>query len=64
MTEELEEDIYCRECQGCGEVGCDGIRSFLEAHVRGKTNCLHEDSFIDDILWAYRHLETEEDYPT
>lgn len=48
-----EEEIYCRECQGCGEVGCDGISSFLETHVRGKTNCLYENEFIEDIKITY-----------
>lgn len=48
-----EEDIYCKVCGGCGEVGCDGIKSFLEKHVRGKTDCLYEDSFINDIEEFY-----------
>lgn len=52
-----EEDLYCPVCSGCGEVGCDGIRSFLEHHVRGKTDCKYEESYIEDIILAYRHLE-------
>lgn len=44
---------YCPHCDGCGEVYCDGVFSFLENHVRGRTNCTEEDRFIDQIeeLW-------------
>ena len=55
-----EEEIYCRECEGCGDVGCDGIAMFLEKHVRDKTNCLHEYSFIDDIIQTYKSLRDEQ----
>lgn len=51
-----EDEVYCKICRGCGEVGCDGIKSFLEKHVRGKTDCLYEDSFINDIEEFYNRL--------
>lgn len=51
MNNEMgEEEIYCPECGGCGYIGCDGIKSFLETHVKGKTNCLNEAIFIDEII--------------
>lgn len=48
---------YCSVCSGCGEVGCDGIESFLKAHVIGKTNCKHEERYIADILSTYAYVE-------
>lgn len=48
-----EEDFdspYCPKCKGCGEVACDGVRSFIDAHIKGKTDCLYEESFIHDIV--------------
>ena len=48
---------YCHECKGCGEVGCDGIQTFLNKHVRGKTNCTYEESYIEDIVELYKHEE-------
>ena len=46
-------DCYCPICNGCGEIYCDGVDTFLEKHVRGITTCTEEDSFIDQIeeLW-------------
>lgn len=49
----MEDDYYCKVCEGCGEVGCDGIRGFLEKHVRGKTDCKYENEFIEDIILCY-----------
>jgi len=43
---------YCDKCKGCGYIGCDGIRSFLKEHVRGKTDCLVDATFIEEILSA------------
>lgn len=56
------EDIspYCAGCGGCGEVGCDGIEGFLVKHVRGKTDCMHEESFIRDIIETYEYLKTHD----
>lgn len=48
MTEE-EYSPYCPVCGHCGEIGCCGIKTFLEHHVRGKTNCEHEAQIIDEI---------------
>lgn len=56
MKEE-DDSPYCKECGGCGEVGCDGIVSFLEKHVRGKTDCMYEESYIEDIIEAYKVLK-------
>lgn len=57
QKEEIEEDIYCKGCNGCGYVGCDGIKSFLANHVKGKTDCLYEGSYIEDILEIYKDSE-------
>ena len=45
-----ESDFYCKDCGGCGYIGCDGIREFLNKHVKGKTTCLNEQTFIDEII--------------
>lgn len=48
---DIEEDLfYCDKCGGCGYIGCCGIKQFLEKHVKGKTDCLNESSFIDEII--------------
>ena len=52
-----DDEIYCAECGTCGYVACCGIKSFLEHHVRGKTNCLNEDGMIDDII---SYIEAED----
>ena len=47
-----EDDIpstYCPICEHCGEIECCGVATFLENHVRGKTNCMYEDEIIDEI---------------
>lgn len=49
--------MYCKKCGGCGYIGCCGIRKFLETHVRGKTDCLWEDSFLSEII---NYIEYEE----
>jgi UDP-glucose 4-epimerase len=41
---------YCKVCGGCGYIGCCGIKRFLEKHVKGKTNCKHEEMFIEEII--------------
>lgn len=45
-----ENEMYCPTCGGCGYIGCCGIKDFLEKHVKGKTNCLNEKAFIQEIL--------------
>jgi hypothetical protein len=45
-----DSDFYCKKCGGCGYIGCDGIREFLKHHVKGKTDCSQEASFISDII--------------
>jgi hypothetical protein len=47
---EYDDEIYCKVCGGCGYVDCCGVRDFLEKHVRGKTDCLNEGGFIEDII--------------
>ena len=51
----MEDDIpspYCEKCGHCGEIGCCGIKSFLEEHVRGKTDCRYEDEILEEIeVW-------------
>lgn len=49
---------YCKDCGGCGEVGCDGIKSFLKAHIKNKTTCEWEDAYLEDILEVYKEYET------
>lgn len=51
---EDDESPYCAGCGGCGEVGCDGIETFLAKHVRGKTDCKYEGSYIADIIETYK----------
>lgn len=41
---------YCETCGGCGYIGCDGVKDFLEYHVKGRTNCPHEENFIREII--------------
>lgn len=58
--DEEEDDVptcYCKNCGGCGEVGCDGIKDFLNKHVKGKTDCMYEESYIEDILTTYSIVE-------
>lgn len=45
-----EDEIYCKKCGGCGYIGCDGIRDFLKYHVKGKTDCSQEATFISEII--------------
>ena len=55
-------EIYCKHCGGCGYIGCDGIRAFLKAHVAGKTNCLNEVQFIEEIItYVEMYDEQQED---
>jgi hypothetical protein len=47
-----EEDIespYCEVCGTCGEIGCCGIEGFINAHIKGKTNCKNEDIIIREL---------------
>ena len=48
--EELEESPYCEVCGHCGEIGCCGIRNFIEEHIEGKTNCKNEEFIITDLI--------------
>lgn len=61
--EEIEEsfdDIYCPECGHCGDIGCCGIKGFIEHHVRGKTNCLHEEEVLDELLEMFDYYSSGE----
>jgi len=57
--EETIDDCYCKVCGGCGYIGCDGVRGFLEKHVKGKTDCSEEATFIQEII-EYVDLVKEE----
>lgn len=63
---QTEEEIYCDKCKGCGDIGCDGTFTFLAHHVIGKTDCLYEETYIeelsqdvDSLLKAEREKERE-----
>ena len=49
MKEE-EYNPYCEVCGHCGEIGCCGIRNFIEEHIEGKTNCKNEAYIIQDLI--------------
>lgn len=62
---EIIEDVpspYCPICDHCGETGCCGVACFLEKHVRGKTNCIHEDQIIDEIEEFYEYYKGKKVY--
>ena len=44
------ESPYCEVCGHCGEIGCCGIRNFIEEHIEGKTNCKNEAYIIQDLI--------------
>ena len=50
MSEEEFESPYCEICGHCGEIGCCGIRNFIEEHIEGKTNCKNEAYIIQDLI--------------
>lgn len=60
---EKEEDYdpYCPICGTCGYVGCCGIENWLEKHIKGKTNCTHEESMIEEIKDLYKSAWEDED---
>lgn len=57
------ETMYCDRCGGCGYIGCDGILGFLNKHVKGNTDCINEDIFIDEII-GYIEIGNEKDTNT
>lgn len=50
-------DPYCPECGSCGYTECCGIESFLEKHVAGKTNCIHEEQIVREILALFKEQD-------
>ncbi len=50
LDDEDEQSPYCEICGHCGEIGCCGIRNFIEEHIKGKTNCKNEDCVISDLI--------------
>ena len=62
--EEIEEyeSPYCEVCGHCGEIGCFGIRNFIDGHIKGKTNCKNEEIIINKIisLCKYKDVVFEE----
>lgn len=59
LDEDEMADIYCGVCGTCGVLECDGIKSFLEHHVRGKTDCLNEDDMLNDIIYHFENRNQE-----
>ena len=55
---DMEESPYCEVCGHCGEIGCCGIRGFIEEHIKGKTNCKNEDGIVQDLI-SICEYETE-----
>lgn len=53
----LQDDTYCSVCGSCGITDCCGIDSFLDNHIKGKTNCLYEKDLIEDIKEKYKEYE-------
>ena len=52
-----DDENDCPGCGGCGEVGCDGIDGFLDSHIKGKTDCIYEDAYVEDIRDIYTMTE-------
>lgn len=52
------ESPYCEICGHCGDIGCCGIRGFIEEHIKGKTNCKNEDGIVQDLI-SICEYETE-----
>lgn len=50
LDDKDEQSPYCEVCGHCGEIGCCGIRHFIEEHIKGKTNCKNEDFVICDLI--------------
>ncbi len=50
LDDEDEQSPYCEVCGHCGEIGCCGIRNFIEEHIKGKTNCKNEEFIVDDLI--------------
>lgn len=58
---QFDKDIpYCPICGGCGYIGCDGVESFLNDHVKGQTTCTNEEMFISEIK-DYINIATTSD---
>lgn len=50
LDDKDEQSPYCEVCGHCCEIGCCGIRNFIEEHIKGKTNCKNEDFVICDLI--------------
>ena len=50
---------YCPVCGTCGYTGCCGVKSFLEKHVKGKTNCINEDVMIDEMISDWESFDEQ-----
>lgn len=48
--EEPNYNPYCETCGTCGYIGCCGVRSFIDEHIKGKTNCKNEDLIISELI--------------
>lgn len=47
--DETEESPYCDICGTCGYIDCCGIDSFIDEHIKGKTNCKNEATIICEL---------------
>lgn len=50
LDSENEQSPYCEMCGHCGEIGCCGIRNFIDEHIEGKTNCKNEGIIINELI--------------
>ena len=53
------ESPYCKICGHCGYIDCCGIIGFLDKHVKGKTNCEHEEQIIKEMIWLFDNVGKE-----
>lgn len=53
------ESPYCEICGHCGYTDCCGIIGFLNEHVKGKTNCKHEEQIIEELIWLFENVGKE-----
>lgn len=55
LDSEDEQSPYCEVCGTCGYIECCGIDSFIENHIKGKTNCKNEEFIIEDLRWLNKN---------
>lgn len=50
MNKEETDSPYCEVCGHCGYIECCGIDTFIDKHIKGKTNCKNEEGIITDLI--------------